>query len=216
MIALVVAGGDTPRQHLRLPAVDLVVAADSGLDNAVALGVHVDVVVGDMDSVSSEALARAEADGVDVMRHPAAKDETDLALAMRLAIERGANRIIVAAASGGRLDHLLANIGLLASDQFADQQVELVGDDERLWVVRTPTAAVPTPTTIEVERGTTVTLLANGGDAIGVTTSGMRWELVDAVLEAGSTLGVSNIAEVDNPTVRVSGGVLLALAVVGV
>ena len=59
---VVVAGGDapTPEEIARLPANPVVVAADAGLDHALAAGLTVAVAVGDMDSVSTEALATAE------------------------------------------------------------------------------------------------------------------------------------------------------------
>jgi thiamine pyrophosphokinase len=71
--ALVFAGGDPVSQALaaHLPDVPLIVAADSGLEHALALGRHVHLVVGDLDSVDPAALADAEARGADVERHPA-------------------------------------------------------------------------------------------------------------------------------------------------
>ncbi len=64
-----------------LPADSLVIAADSGLDHAQAVGWPVDYVVGDLDSVGPAALAAAEQQGATVERHPIAKDQTDLGLA---------------------------------------------------------------------------------------------------------------------------------------
>src|SRR5215207_5344776 len=94
-----------------------VVAADSGVDAALGLGLRVDVAVGDFDSVSATGLAEAEAAGARVMRHPEVKDATDLALALDVARdllgdERG--EIVVLGAEAGRLDHLVAGILALA------------------------------------------------------------------------------------------------------
>ncbi len=79
---LVFAGGDRcrPEDLDGLPADALVVAADSGAEHAVALGWSVDVLVGDLDSIGPELAARLEAAGTRVLRHPEAKDQTDLAL----------------------------------------------------------------------------------------------------------------------------------------
>ena len=108
---VVVAGGDppTPEEIARLPADPVVVAADAGLDHAHAAGLTVAVAVGDMDSVSPEALAAAEQSGTRIERHPADKDQTDLELALELAA-RLADRVIVIGAGGGRLDHLIGNL----------------------------------------------------------------------------------------------------------
>src|SRR5262245_26352321 len=105
--ALVFAGGDPPPaallEHLDRSA--FVIAADSGLDHAAALGFTADVVVGDLDSVTPDALAEARARGADVEPHPAEKDETDLELALRKAVALGARRVTVIGGGGGRHDH---------------------------------------------------------------------------------------------------------------
>src|SRR5688572_27553768 len=83
-MVVVITGGDrVERDHLpTLPEGTRVVAADSGVDHALALGLDVDLVVGDFDSASPQALERAAAEGATVERHPAAKDATDLELAL--------------------------------------------------------------------------------------------------------------------------------------
>ncbi len=86
-VALVFAGGDPPPANARegLGPVDLVIAADSGLHHALAFGADVDFVVGDLDSADPQAVNAAVAAGASVVRHPAAKDATDLELALRVA-----------------------------------------------------------------------------------------------------------------------------------
>src|SRR6185295_14992646 len=82
--AIVFGGGNapSPRAIERLPIGALVVAADSGYDHARAHGIDVDELVGDLDSISPEALEAAKAAGVPIDLYPAAKDATDLALAL--------------------------------------------------------------------------------------------------------------------------------------
>ena len=109
---MVVASGEGP--ELTLARATRVVAADGGLLRARALGLDVDVVVGDLDSVTPEALAAAEAAGARVVRHPPAKDATDLELALDEAAALGASRVLVVASAEGRLDHLLGLLLLLS------------------------------------------------------------------------------------------------------
>src|SRR5262245_44786147 len=94
---IVVTGGAPPRRSLAslLPGAAYVIAADAGLDHAETLGLPVDVVLGDLDSVSKEALERARRAGIAVEEHPPAKDETDLELALDAAVGRGMTRIVV-------------------------------------------------------------------------------------------------------------------------
>jgi len=109
-VTVLVLGAGDPGVAIEPPPHDLVIAADSGLDLAESLGLSVDLVIGDMDSVSAQALHRAEVASIDIERHPRAKDQTDLELAMSEAIARGATAIHVMVGAGGRLDHAAANL----------------------------------------------------------------------------------------------------------
>ena len=104
--------------------------------HARALGLRVDLVVGDLDSVDAADLEAAVADGTEVERHPTAKDATDLELALDAAVARGATRVLVVGAHGGRLDHFLANVLLLASPRFAAVRVEARLAGAQVIVVR--------------------------------------------------------------------------------
>src|SRR5438045_3919341 len=127
--AVVVAGGPGP-VVLRdpLPTGAFVVAADSGLERALSLGLRVDVVVGDFDSVAPDALRAAEGSDTRVERHQREKEATDLELALSVAVsaEVGADRVLVLAGDAGRFDHTLGNALLLASDRFASVPISAV------------------------------------------------------------------------------------------
>jgi thiamine pyrophosphokinase len=100
--ALVVCGGGPVLAPWALPpAPDVVIAADDGAREALRLGLEVDVVVGDMDSVPASTLAQVERAGGRVMRHPADKDATDLELALDEALTSQAQRFVVAGGAGG-------------------------------------------------------------------------------------------------------------------
>ncbi|MXW58810.1 MAG: thiamine diphosphokinase [Acidimicrobiia bacterium] len=201
---VVVAGGDppTPEEIACLPADPVVVAADSGLDYAQAAGLTVAVAVGDMDSVSPEALAAAEQAGTRIERHPADKDQTDLELALELAA-RLADRVIVIGAGGGRLDHLIGNLAVLASPQWS-------GVDIEAWLGNAQAVVVHHHRVLDVEPDTTVSLFALGGPA-RVTTTGLAWPLNEEILDPLTSRGVSNRATDPSPSVSVSKGVVLAV-----
>ena len=198
--ALVVTGGPLPTNQGPLPSADLVIAADGGADNAADLGLAVDLVVGDLDSASSAAVARAGK----VERHPEDKDETDLELALSAALAAGMGSVTVVGTIGGRVDHAIGNMLVVAADRWADLRIDLRIDGARAWVVRDR---------VEV-RGTVenlVSLLAVGGQATGVTTTGLAWALTDGVLEPGVGLGLSNRMTASTATVAVGSGVVIAL-----
>jgi thiamine pyrophosphokinase len=207
-VALVFAGGDRPppRALVGLPPPHAVIAADSGLDHATALGFAVDVIVGDLDSADPAAVDAAVATGTVVERHPEAKDATDLELALLAARTRGCERVVVIGGHGGRLDHFLANALLLASPEFADLQVEARLGDAQVFVVRRDQR-------LHAAVGDLCTLLPVGGRASGVRTEGLRFPLCRETLEPGSTRGVSNEFLVPVARVSLDDGVLLAIVV---
>ena len=202
----VFAGGDPPDAAVLhdLPRADLVIAADSGLEHAQRLGVTVDLLVGDLDSVGADALEAAVAAGVDVEQHPTAKDATDLELALDAAIQRGAGSALVVGGHGGRLDHLLANALLCASPRFATLRIEARMGDARVAVIHDHADIDGAP-------GSLCSLLPVGGPADGVTTTGLRFPLHGETLEPGSTRGVSNEFLGSTAAVSLQGGVLLAV-----
>jgi thiamine pyrophosphokinase len=205
-VVVVFAGGDPvdPRYRSQVPDDAMVLAADSGLHHAQALGVAVDVVVGDLDSVDEARLATEMAQGAKVERHPVDKDFTDLELALHLAVREGATSVIVIGGSGGRLDHFLANMLLFASDDFDGLPITALVGDARVTVVRDRGE-------LHGEPGSLLTLLAVGGAARRVRTKGLRFPLVDEDLFPGSTRGVSNEFTEPVAVVELDGGVLLAV-----
>ncbi len=206
MRAIVAGGGDALDECWRaaLPARALVVAADSRLRHIYALGLRPDVVVGDLDSVSAADLARAELEGTPIERHPTDKDATDLELALDAARARGVTDVIVIGTGGGRLDHELAGFALLAAPQWATMRITAFVGTARLTVVHDHA-------TLDGSLGSTVTLLAAGGPASGVTTKGLRWPLTDADLSPTSTLGVSNEIVESPGRITVRTGVLFVI-----
>lgn len=212
-VTIVLAGGDPvePSLRTRLPGASYVVAADSGLHAAEVLGLHVDRVVGDFDSVDADALDAAIAHGATVDRHPAAKDATDLELALHDAASHDGERIVLVGGDGGRLDHLLANVLLLGATSFAERTVEAFMGDARLTVVHGRRGAAR----IAGEVGSLVTLLPVGGPAVGVVTSGLEYPLQHEELPVGTSRGVSNVMVATSATVELDSGTLLVVQPTG-
>jgi len=199
---VVVASGPGP--DVAVPDGGTVIAADGGLDRAAALGLEVDVLVGDLDSVSPAALARAESAGTRIVRHPVAKDATDLELALDEALALGARRVLVIASAGGRLDHLAASLLLLGAERYAELELDALVGDALVHVVRSARTLRGTP-------GELLTLLPLGDGAEGVTTSGLEYPLDGETLGPGSTRGVSNVFTTAEARVTLAEGILLAI-----
>jgi len=202
--AVVFAGGElhsTPS----VGAHDLVIAADSGYNHAVALDIRVDVLVGDLDPVSPTGLKHALRAGVDIHEYSPDKDATDLELALRTAAKRGVTTVDLHGGENGRIDHLLA---VALSISHSDWDSINIAWHTRSGLVQCATHTRPLSAHVSI--GDAISLIPVG-DAIGVTTTGLRWQLDDAVLGRGTTRGVSNAANLETITVSVEGGAVLII-----
>lgn len=205
---VVLSGGDPvpPPLAAELPAGAFVIAADGGLHLAAPLGLHVDLVVGDFDSVDAAALAAAEAAGAQIETHPVDKDATDLALALDAATRRAPDRITIVGGTGGRADHEIARWLLMTSEAYAGCHV-------RAWSATSTADVVRAGVTAQL-RGTPgelVSLLPVHGPAREVTTDGLRYPLAAEDLPPGSSRGVSNQFAGPHASVALTEGVLLVV-----
>jgi thiamine pyrophosphokinase len=205
---VVVLGGSPPHPDVVAHLADdrFVIAADSGLDHAHALGLGVDLVVGDLDSVTPDGLAAAIAAGIPVERHPSAKDAIDADLAVEAALARGARRLVVVSGGGDRLDHVLAGHLLLAHPR-------LVAVDVQAWAGAAWIRALQGPARAPIAgpAGAFVSLVPVHGRADGVTTDGLRYPLHAEPLYAGSSRGISNELLGGPACVAVERGALLVI-----
>ena len=209
MRALVVLDGDPLGGAAWLGALakraDVVIAADGGAARLGKTGRRPDLVVGDLDSLAADAKRELERAGVAFEVHPNEKEETDAELALDAAVKRGADEIVVVGAFGGtRLDHLMANVLLLAHEDFAAIDVAIVTE-------RATFRSLLGPGILELEGapGDWVSLEPLSEMARGVTTDGLRYPLSREELVRGATRGVSNELTERHGTVELKDGLLL-------
>lgn len=208
MKVVVVANGELDASDVSwLDDADLVIAADGGAASLDRLGRAPDLLIGDLDSVDQELVERLAAAETRVARHPVDKEASDTELALEAAREAGAVAIVLLGAVGGaRLDHELANLLMLADPALAGLDIRAVRGG-------TQVRAVHSGDRLELggSSGDLVTLLPVGGDAVGVTTQGLRWPLDAAALRMGRTRGLSNEVVSTPASVRTTDGTLLVV-----
>ena len=207
MNVLILAHGDPPsgvllRRLRRSHA--LFLAADGAVHAAAARGVAPDIVCGDFDSARLDE-ARAAFPQSEFIATPS-QHLADLEKALCLARDRGASSVTITGAGGGRIDHTLANYGLLR--QYGAELPIAVVEDGSETRALFGTDAVPSVWTLTTRPGDTLSLLPQGA-AARVTVRGVRWPLNSFTLPAG-TQGLSNEATGAEAVVEVRGGVLLA------
>lgn len=204
-IAIVITGAApiSPRALASIPPGAIVIAADGALDHALAAGLQPAALVGDLDSVSADGLAWAEAHAR-IERHDPDKDSTDTEIALLTAAEFAPARLTLISGGGDRLDHTLAAIGALGHPSLTSiPHLDGWWGHERFSVVHGPGRL-----RIDLPIGTTISLLALHGPCTGVDASGVRWPLADADLAAVSGHGVSNETTSEHVDVAVTSGVL--------
>jgi thiamine pyrophosphokinase len=206
--AIVVAGGDAAQEDAaRLADADVVIAADSGAEWLDACGTRPDVLVGDMDSIDPGLLERLGNDGVTIERHAADKDASDAELAVERAVADGAEDVVILGAlGGGRLDHELANMMLIADGRWRGLRLEIVRGG-------TTARAAHGGERLELRGavGDLVTLLSVNGDTWGVRTEGLRYPLAGESLGLGRSRGLSNQVEQPPASVSLERGTLLVI-----
>ena len=203
MKVLIVLGGDAPGVELLKNCVseaDFSIAADRGLEAFDAAGLEPDMLIGDMDSVSPEVLARYES-RLSEDRLNCIKNDTDCEYALNLAIEKGAAEIILLGALGGRLDHALANLMMVVRAARRGVWAEIRAEGVR--IVR-----VNGSYTLAGAKGSTISLLPLG-TAHGVTIQGCYYLIRDFTLESDSSLGMSNVVTADEAVISVREGDLM-------
>lgn len=208
--AVIVIGGAPPPHGVvaRLPADRYVIAADSGLDHALALGLSVDALIGDLDSVSDAGRRHAEHSGMAIHHYRPDKDATDTELAIELAISMGCDPVIGVTGGGERLDHALGALLAFASPDHARVRMEVHWDAQHVAVVHGPG---------RLDLGTVahraiVSLIPVHGGAVDVSTTGLAYPLDHEALPAGTSRGISNVGVGAPASVSIALGTLLVIS----
>ena len=209
---VIIANGDAPSsqtvQHW-LRAGDTLICADGGCQIALRLGLRPAYAIGDFDSLPEADLHQMHELGVTIQRHPTHKDETDLELALQWAASLSPSDIVVLGALGGRLDHEMANLMLLAMPGLHGTPVLIAGEAIEIYAID----ARQQPTTLSLygHAGETVSLIPFGGDAQGIVTRGLYYPLFQEALRVGPARGMSNVMTADQAQIDVAAGLLLCI-----
>jgi len=179
---------------------DPLLAADGGANHLARIGLRPQVVIGDLDSVSSSTRAWL---GEEAFVDRPDQDRTDLDKAVEYAFgELGLDRLTVLAALGGRTDHDLGNLGLLAR-LAAGERLVFLGSDYRILAV-TGELSIPS------HPGETWSFWTYD-PSVQVTIEGVRWAVERAALDAGRRPSISNVAVQDRVRVHAEGGAVIVM-----
>jgi thiamine pyrophosphokinase len=183
---------------------DLLIAADGGASNLLMAGIQPHVVIGDLDSLTTSQIEELSTIGVTLIEHPQDKDQTDLELALRYATAHNAKEILLLGLLGGRLDQTLANLLLLTRREWESVRLIVKAGYDTAYLLRNQDEME-----LSGQPGDTLSLIPVTGGVSGVTTHGLRWPLINADLDLGTTLGISNEMVGSQCRITISSGNIL-------
>ncbi len=211
---LILANGDwgTSRDDSRLRQMasraDHIIATDGALDLSRARGIHVDTLVGDLDSIQDASHLDQRFPGMEVVRYPREKDFTDLELAIDWALETSPTSITLFGVAGNRLDHTMANLALLEKGLHTGTPMTAVSGNETIRLIQDEL------TLDEAVVGDRVSLLPVSL-FVTVSTQGLQYRLVRDKLFRGRSRGVSNAVCGTPVRIVVESGILAVVHAVG-
>lgn len=209
---LIISGGSIDiafaREYIQGKTFDRVIAADAGLDRCKEIGCTPTDILGDFDSLENkELLAEYQKKGVPIREFPTRKDYTDTHLALKYAMDFTPEEVIVLGATGTRMDHTLANIGLLSMMADVGISCHLVDKHNDIEMLCGQTEKkYPRP----VDK-TYFSLIAFSPEVTGIDEEGFSYPLHQAVLHSGESIGVSNEIIKEEGILRLKTGYLLVM-----
>ena len=197
---LIISGAPECYFPVSFTKADFVIACDAGYIHAQRADIVPDVIIGDFDSYLGDLPG-----GVEIIRTKPEKDDTDTMMALKLAIRRGYRRIMLVGALGGRVDHMLANISLIAFAATKGADLQIVDGHHQVFAVRDGKRRVPRSS------WRNLSVFAFDTECTGVTLRGVKYPLEGAVLTNTFALGVSNEFTEDIAEISVESGILIVV-----
>lgn len=204
---LVVAGGYADLDFLRCVISEkerYIIGVDRGLESLDALGVKADLAVGDFDSAPQH-IKDIYDEGYSIKLNPQ-KDYTDTHVAVMEALKRKPEVIILVGATGGRLDHMLANISLLSICTKKNVQAFMLDEKNKIRIIDRPVSIKKT-----CQYGAYVSLIPFTDKVTGITLNGFKYKLTDKTLVRNETIGISNEIEREEGFITFESGELMVI-----
>ena len=161
-----------------------IIAADAGMMHAAPLGLEAELWVGDFDSASPALIAASG--HVPRQMFPADKDLSDGELAVRAALDRGAQQMILAGGLGGQSDHAFAHLTLALGLARGGTDAFVTSGHEEAWPL------YPGEHRLDAPLGSRLSIIALS-DLEGLSLTGVCWPLDRRTVPLGSTLTLSNV-----------------------
>ena len=210
---VIFANGELPdleSARALLRSEDYLIAADGGANHLLKMGILPEIVFGDLDSIDEDVLFDLTSADVEIMQYSEDKDETDIELALRYAVELQPTSVLIVGALGGRLDQTLANLSILTDPTLPALDIRLDDGLEETFFCRA-SAAKGRQVEVRGRSGDIVSLIPWNGPVEGIVTEGLQWPLYGETLFPSKSRGVSNVMLSDTASVKIEKGLLLVV-----
>lgn len=190
MSTLIVTGGNVNTEFLKKileeNKFETIIAADKGLEALNKINVMPNYIIGDFDSVNKTTLNHYENKNIEITYLKPEKDFTDTHMAIKLAIEKRAKHITIIGATGTRMDHTLANIHVLNEALQNNVPTEIINENNRIMLTNKKAKL------IKNTNYKYVSIIPLTTQIKGVTLKGFKYNVENAIINLGESIGVSN------------------------
>ena len=177
-----------------------IIGADGGCNHLYKMD-----IIGDLDSINKELISFYKEKNVVFKKYPSHKDETDSEICIYLAKKLNGTNVDFIGTLGGRIDHTLANIGLMNYVKNMDMNPRILTSEEEILIARNEEI------TLKGNKGDTVSILSIDGVAKGVTLENMEYPLENGNIGYLSSLGISNVMLENKCNIKIENGCILII-----
>ncbi|MEG0855051.1 MAG: thiamine diphosphokinase [Terrisporobacter sp.] len=184
---------------------DYIIGADGGCNHLYKMDIVPDYIIGDLDSINEKLISYYEDKKSIFKKYPSHKDETDSEICVYLAKELKADSIDFIGTLGGRIDHTLANIGLMHYVRNMDIGPRILTSEEEILIMKNEEII------LKGEKGNTISIIPIQKEAKGVTLKNLEYPLNNDTVGYLSSLGISNVMLGDECSIKIEDGYALVI-----
>lgn len=207
---VIVSGGDIEEEFVLSvleEGAGWIIGVDRGVEFLYRHEIMPSYIVGDFDSVNQEIVDyyRNETK-VPIREYNPVKDASDTEIAVRLAITLGCGELLILGATGGRVDHLWANVQILTIPFRAGIDARILDSRNRIRLIGGDTVLKKTEA-----YGPYFSVFPLGGEVYNLSLSGAKYPLKGHTLTPYDSLCVSNQIEGDEAEIRFPSGIVILM-----
>lgn len=205
MKAVIISGGKEPSKDLlyrELKDANFIIGADKGCEVLYKYDITPDYILGDFDSANKDIIDSIEAKSSKKIKFKREKDYTDTEIAYNLAVEKGADEIILLGATGTRYDHSLSNLGLMLRGLKKSIKVNVIDDNNFIFLT-------DKPITLKGSIGDIISFHAYCDEVENFTIRGAKYDLTNFNLKLGDSITTSNEFLDEDITITFDSGIIM-------